>query len=577
MMQYLQRYNEWLNSEFIDSTTKEELLQIKDNEAEIKERFFCDLEFGTGGLRGIIGAGTNRMNIYTVRNATQGIANYIKKFGQEAMDSGVAIAYDSRHFSKEFAEAAALIFNGNGIKSYIFDELTPTPMLSYAVRDLQAIAGIVITASHNPPEYNGYKVYWADGGQVVPEVANAIIEEAKKIQNFDQVKTISRKEAEQTGLFNIISPDLVTRFVENVKKQSLIDDSFRKYVTDLKVIYTPLHGTGNIPVRRVLRELGFTDVKVVVEQELPDSKFSTVKSPNPEDKDAFGLAIDLAKQEKPDLILGTDPDCDRIGVLEQIGDGEFMVLTGNQVGVLLSEYILARRSELNQLPANGVIIKTIVTTDMVNEIAADYRIKVLDTLTGFKFIGEKMREFEKTGEYQFLLGFEESYGYLIGTHARDKDAVVAAALICEMAAYYKSKGCTLYEQLLSLMDKYGYYIEDLKSIRLEGLVGQEKIKQIMKDLRSLKPEWVGLNQVVMIEDYLARERYDLITGKTTPLDLPKSNVLKFFFADKSSFAIRPSGTEPKIKIYLSVVGETMVDGKEKVQKLKDDVVNLLNC
>ncbi len=576
-MQYLQRYNEWLNSEFIDSTTKEELLQIKDNEAEIKERFFCDLEFGTGGLRGIIGAGTNRMNIYTVRNATQGIANYIKKFGQEAMDSGVAIAYDSRHFSKEFAEAAALIFNGNGIKSYIFDELTPTPMLSYAVRDLQAIAGIVITASHNPPEYNGYKVYWADGGQVVPEVANAIIEEAKKIQNFDQVKTISRKEAEQTGLFNIISPDLVTRFVENVKKQSLIDDSFRKYVTDLKVIYTPLHGTGNIPVRRVLRELGFTDVKVVVEQELPDSKFSTVKSPNPEDKDAFGLAIDLAKQEKPDLILGTDPDCDRIGVLEQIGDGEFMVLTGNQVGVLLSEYILARRSELNQLPANGVIIKTIVTTDMVNEIAADYRIKVLDTLTGFKFIGEKMREFEKTGEYQFLLGFEESYGYLIGTHARDKDAVVAAALICEMAAYYKSKGCTLYEQLLSLMDKYGYYIEDLKSIRLEGLVGQEKIKQIMKDLRSLKPEWVGLNQVVMIEDYLARERYDLITGKTTPLDLPKSNVLKFFFADKSSFAIRPSGTEPKIKIYLSVVGETMVDGKEKVQKLKDDVVNLLNC
>ncbi len=576
-MQYLQRYNEWLNSEFIDSTTKEELLQIKDNEAEIKERFFCDLEFGTGGLRGIIGAGTNRMNIYTVRNATQGIANYIKKFGQEAMDSGVAIAYDSRHFSKEFAEAAALIFNGNGIKSYIFDELTPTPMLSYAVRDLQAIAGIVITASHNPPEYNGYKVYWADGGQVVPEVANAIIEEAKKIQNFDQVKTISRKEAEQTGLFNIISPDLVTRFVENVKKQSLIDDSFRKYVTDLKVIYTPLHGTGNIPVRRVLRELGFTDVKVVVEQELPDSKFSTVKSPNPEDKDAFGLAIDLAKQEKPDLILGTDPDCDRIGVLEQIGDGEFMVLTGNQVGVLLSEYILARRSELNQLPANGVIIKTIVTTDMVNEIAADYRIKVLDTLTGFKFIGEKMREFEKTGEYQFLLGFEESYGYLIGTHARDKDAVVAAALICEMAAYYKSKGRTLYEQLLSLMDKYGYYIEDLKSIRLEGLVGQEKIKQIMKDLRSLKPEWVGLNQVVMIEDYLARERYDLITGKTTPLDLPKSNVLKFFFADKSSFAIRPSGTEPKIKIYLSVVGETMVDGKEKVQKLKDDVVNLLNC
>ncbi|AZR73913.1 phosphoglucomutase [Anoxybacter fermentans] len=574
-MDYIKKYNEWLNSSYIDEKTKEELLKIKDNEAEIKERFYCDLEFGTGGLRGIIGPGTNRMNKYTVRKATQGLANYIKKLGDEALNRGVAIAYDSRHYSSEFALETASVLNANGIKTYIFDKLTPTPMLSFAVRELNTIAGVVITASHNPPEYNGYKVYWEDGGQIVPDLASLIIEEIKKVTDFSQVKTMSREKAEQMGLFNIIDKSVEDKFIDKIKSLSFIDPGFQDYVANLKIIYTPLHGTGNIPVRRVLAEKGFNNVKVVPEQELPDPDFSTVEYPNPEEKEAFNLAIEMAKKEEADLIIGTDPDCDRIGVVEQTEDGDYVVLTGNQVGVLLTEYILSQRSKKGKLPSNGVIIKTIVTTDMVKEIAEKYGVGVIDTLTGFKFIGEKIKEFEETGEHEFLFGFEESYGYLVGTHARDKDGVVAAAMICEMAAYYKAQGITLYEQLMKLMEEYGYYMEDLVSIKLEGVEGQEKIQKIMEKLRKTTPKEVGSRKVIWLEDYLNQEKYDIPTGKRTALDLPKSNVLKFKFEDKSSFTIRPSGTEPKIKIYFSIIGKSMSHAKELLKELKEEVLEYI--
>lgn len=574
-MEYLKKYQKWLNSEHIDVHTKEELLIIQDDEGEIKERFYCELEFGTGGLRGIIGAGTNRMNIYSVRKATQGIANYIQQQGAEAVARGVVIAYDSRHFSPEFAEATALTLNANGIKTYLFDQPTATPILSFAIRQLKTIAGVVITASHNPAEYNGYKLYWEDGGQVVPKMATQMICEVQKICDFDQIKTISRATAEKAGLFNIVSENLFTEFIESIKLLSLLDDSFHHAVANLKVIYTPLHGTGNQPIRRVLQELGFKQLTVIEEQELPDPNFSTVKTPNPEDKEAFTLAIKMAKRKQADLIIGTDPDCDRIGVVEQTDDGEYTVLTGNQIGVLLAEYILSRRQELNLLPTKGAIIKTVVTTDMVKKICANYGVAVFDTLTGFKFIGEKIKEFKETGEFEFLLGFEESYGYLIGTHARDKDAVVAAAQICEMAAYYKSRGISLYNQLLKLMDEYGYYLEDLRSLKFPGCAGQEKIQQMMKALRESKPELIGLRQVKVIEDYLAQERFDLQKNLQTRIDLPESNVLKFIFLDQSSFTIRPSGTEPKIKIYFSVVGANMEDGQKRLAELTVDVLNLL--
>ncbi|MCK4257394.1 MAG: phospho-sugar mutase [Halanaerobiales bacterium] len=574
-MEYMERYNQWLMSDYIDDETKQELLKIKDDPDEIKECFYSDLEFGTGGLRGVIGLGTNRMNKYTVRKTTQGLANFILKSGDEAVQRGVAIAYDSRHFSREFAEETALVLNGNGIKTFIFDALAPTPLLSFAVRELNAIAGVVITASHNPSQYNGYKVYWADGGQLTPKRATLVIDEVKKITDFNQIKTISRDEAEKRNLFQTIDKSIEDKFVEAIKKISFIDEDFKKTVEDLKIIYTPIHGAGNIPVRRVLKEMGFRNVQVVSEQELPDPNFSTVAYPNPEEKEAFNLAIEMAKTTKPDLILGTDPDCDRIGVVEQKQDGEYVVFTGNQIGVLLTEYILSQAEKHNKLPANGAIIKTIVTTDMVHKIGDRYKVKVLDTLTGFKFIGEKIKEFEETGEYEYLFGFEESYGYLVGTHARDKDAVVAAAMIAEMAAYYKSKGISLYEQLMRLMNEYGYYVEGLKSIKLEGIAGQEKIRQILEKLRETTPTNIGERKVVSVEDYLIQKRHDLTTGETTSLDLPKSNVLKFILDDQSGFTIRPSGTEPKIKIYFSFVGKNSCMAKEGLEELQREVLKLI--
>lgn len=574
-MNYQERYQSWLNSEYIDPLTREELQEIQGNDLEIKERFCCDLEFGTGGLRGIIGAGTNRMNKYTIRKTTQGLANYIRGFGEEAMRRGVAIAYDSRHFSPEFAEEAALVLNANRIRTYLFPQLTPTPLLSFAVRELHTIAGIVITASHNPPQYNGYKVYWEDGGQLVPEQAGRVIREVKQVSDFTQICCMDRKRAEEEGLFHLIDGSVEDKFITTLKSYSFIDDTMRPQLGDLRIIFTPLHGTGNLPVRRLLAELGFTQVVVVPEQELPDANFPTVKYPNPEEKEAFGLAIALSKSIGADLLIGTDPDCDRIGVMEQTIDGEYTVLTGNQVGVLLSEYILSRLAGKGQLPANGIIIKTIVTTEMVREIAQKYGVSVLDTLTGFKFIGQKIKEFESTGQHTFLLGFEESNGYLIGTHARDKDAVAAAAMICEMAAFYASKGMTLSQQLTRLLEEHGYYLEDLISIHLEGLAGQEKMKAIMDNLRTNLPGVVGSRTVVTVEDYAVQKRYDLLTGAAVPLDLPQSDVLKFRFDDRSEFTIRPSGTEPKVKVYLSVAGTSLTDARELVDELKADVMRLI--
>lgn len=574
-LNYQERYQAWLNSEYIDAQTKEELKQIQDNDQEIKERFFCDLEFGTGGLRGIIGAGTNRMNKYTVRKATQGLANYIRQFGSEAMERGVAIAYDSRHFSPAFAEEAALVLNANGIKTYLFPQLAPTPLLSFAVRELKTISGIVITASHNPPQYNGYKVYWEDGGQIVPELAERVIQEVNQISDFSQIDYMGRANAEAQGLFNFITPSVEDKFIATLKSYSFIDDSLRAQLAKMRIIYTPLHGTGNLPVRRLLQELGFSQVLVVPEQELPDANFSTVKYPNPEEKDAFNLAIAMSTATPADLIIGTDPDCDRIGIVEQTANGEYAVLTGNQVGVLLSEYILSRLQEKGALPKNGVIIKTIVTTEMVHEIARKYGVEVIDTLTGFKFIGEKIKEFETTGQHTFLLGFEESYGYLVGTHARDKDAVVAAAMICEMAAYYKSKGITLYHQLTRLMEEHGYYREDLISIQLEGLTGQARIQEIMTQLRTNVPKNVGSRNVIIVEDYAAQKRFNVLTGAETALNLPQSDVLKFKMDDRSEFTIRPSGTEPKVKVYLSVAGTSLDDARKRVNELKVDVMKLV--
>lgn len=576
-MDYMQRYHTWLESDYIDEATKEALRQMQSDQALLQESFYCDLEFGTGGLRGIIGPGTNRMNKYTVRKATQGLANFLKKINPAPAPCAVAIAYDSRRCSEEFAEEAAFVLCANGITAHLFDQLAPTPLLSFAVRDLKASAGIVITASHNPPQYNGYKVYLGDGGQVVPDVADLIIAEVNALTDFSQISVISRSEAEAKGLFKIIEPAVETRFIEEIKSLSFIDDTLRAYVENLKIIYTPLHGTGNLPVRRVLAELGFANVKVVPEQELPDANFSTVKYPNPEEKEAFNLAIAMARSEQPDLILGTDPDCDRIGVVEQIAPGEFRVLTGNQVGILLTEYILSRSQALNRLPDNGVVIKTIVTSDMVLEVAGKYGVQVLDTLTGFKFIGEKIKQFDETGQHQFILGFEESYGYLVGTHARDKDGVVAAAMICEMAAYYKSRGITLYQQLLRLMDEHGYYLEDLGSIQLEGIEGQQKIQEILDSLRRVLPQQIGSCRVMAVEDYQVQKRFDLVAGNAQPLDLPVSNVLKFFLEDKSTFTIRPSGTEPKVKIYFSVVGKDFASAEALLSQLKTEALNLINA
>ncbi|GAB7387947.1 phosphoglucomutase [Bacillaceae bacterium] len=572
---YMAAYREWVNSPCIDEASKKELEAIADHPQEIEDRFYKELEFGTGGLRGVIGAGTNRMNVYTVRKATQGLANYIAKQGEEAKRRGVVIAYDSRHKSREFAEEAGLVLAKNGIKAYVFDELRPTPELSFAVRELGATAGIVITASHNPPEYNGYKVYWSDGGQIPPALADAIIAEIKQVGNPLEVTGMKKEEAVAKGLYQLIGEEIDRRYMEKLRTLVLNPQVVKEMADRVKITYTPLHGTGNKPVRRILQEVGFKHVHVVREQERPDPNFSTVKSPNPEEHAAFELALQMAKEEEPDLILGTDPDTDRVGLVVQNDAGDYVVLTGNQAGALMLEYILSQRQAKGMLPANGVVLKTIVTSEIGRAIAAAYGMETIDTLTGFKFIGEKIKEFEESGEKTFLFGYEESYGYLIGDFVRDKDGVQACLLAAEMVAYYKKQGRTLYEKLLDIFDKYGFYKEDLVSITLKGKEGQEKIAQIMESLRQKQPAQVAGQVVKICEDYKAGVSRNLETGEESPISLPQSDVLRFTLADESWFCVRPSGTEPKVKIYFGVKGSSLKDAGEKLERLKKEVLQLL--
>ncbi|MBE7053500.1 MAG: phospho-sugar mutase [Ruminococcaceae bacterium] len=574
-MTYIERYKKWIDSDKVDAKTKEELLSIKDNHEEIKERFIKDLEFGTAGLRGIIGAGDNRMNIYTVRKATQGLSEDIKSQGEEAMKKGVVIAYDSRHKSDEFALETALVLAANGIKVYLFDELRPVPELSFAVRYLKCTRGVVITASHNPKEYNGYKAYGPDGGQIPPETSDYIIDIISKLDIFEDIKRISKEEAFEKGLLEMIGEEIDREYLKNVKEQSVNEQAIADLGDDFKVVYTPFHGTGNKPVRRILDMIGVKNVHIVKEQEMPDPDFSTVKSPNPEDNEGFYLAIELAKKVNADVIFATDPDSDRVGVTIKTSSGEYITLTGNQVGVLLTEFILRNKQEKGILPKNGAVIKTIVTTAMLYPICEAYGIKVFDVLTGFKFIGEKMTEFASTKEYEYLFGFEESYGYLAGNYARDKDAVVASMLIAQMAADYKQKGMTLYEGLENLYKKYGNHLENLYTVTLKGLDGAEKIKKIMADIRKNPPKEVGGVKVKKMQDISIGKEFDIENGTEKDIDLPSSNVLKFFLEDNSYFAARPSGTEPKIKFYFGVCEETMEKSKSKMEQFKKDVIALV--
>ena len=575
-MNYMEKYKKWIDDDYFDAKTKEELESIKDNQIEIEERFYKDLEFGTGGLRGIIGAGTNRINIYTVNKATQGLANYILKQGDDIKNKGVAIAYDSRNMSPEFAEAAGLVMCGNGIKAYVFDELRPTPELSFAVRYLGCAAGIVITASHNPPEYNGYKVYWSDGGQVPYPRDNEIIEEVNKILDFSTIKKADKSQAVRDGMYITIGKEIDDKYVEKVKEQSLNSEVVREVADDLRIVYTPLHGTGNKPVRRILDEIGFKNVYVVPEQEKPDKNFSTVDYPNPEDPKAFTLALDLAKQKNADLVVGTDPDADRVGVVVKNLEGDYTILSGNMSGALLTEYVLSQKKEKGEFPNNAAVVKTIVTTEMIKPIAEEYGAKVFDVLTGFKYIGEKIKEFEETNEYTYLFGFEESYGCLAGTYARDKDAVVATMLICELAAVYKKRGITLFDGLMELYEKYGFYKEGVKSITLKGIDGVRKIGEIMDSFRQNPPTMLFGKRIEWVRDYKKAEFSNILTGEKQENKLPKSNVLHYTIEDGSWFCVRPSGTEPKIKIYYGVKGISMEDSFNLCNLMEKELSSIID-
>lgn len=565
----------WVENEYFDETTRKELEAIKDNPKEIEERFYKDLEFGTGGLRGIIGAGTNRMNIYTVRKASQGLANYIKKQGEDAKKKGIVIAYDPRNMSPEFALEAAKIFAGNGITAYLFDELRPTPELSFAVRHLNASAGIVITASHNPKEYNGYKVYGEDGGQLALEASNVVLEEISGITDITKVNFIEKEEAIKNDLLKIIGKEIDDEYIAKLKTLSINPELVKGISDTFKIVYTPIHGAGNKPVRRILSEIGVENVLVVKEQELPDPMFSTVKYPNPEERDAFNIAIELAKKEDVDLIIGTDPDSDRIGVVVRNNEGEYVTLSGNQTGCLLLEYILSQKKANGVLPSNGFAVKTIVTTELSRAIAANYDIELIEVLTGFKFIGEKIKALDECGDKKYLFGFEESYGYLAGTFARDKDAVGAAMLIAEMAAYYKTKNMSFYDGLQAIFKKYGFYLEGITAFTLQGKEGIEKIGATMSRLRIDRFEKFGDFGVAAVRDYLRSTRKEIKSEKEEKLTLPESDVLYYELDDGSWFCVRPSGTEPKIKIYYGVRGDSMVLAENKLQNLKESVLSVV--
>ncbi|MBR5123474.1 MAG: phospho-sugar mutase [Anaerotignum sp.] len=569
MEDYRVRYEQWLNDPFIDEETKAELRSIADNEMEIKERFFKELEFGTGGLRGIIGNGSNRLNQYTVGKASQGLANYIKKEGTQAQ--GVAIAYDSRFMSPEFAEVAGLIFAANGIPAFVYPSLRPVPMLSFAVRELGCTAGVVLTASHNPPEYNGYKVYWADGAQVVAPRDKGIITEVNAVTDFGMIQRMDRAEAEAKKLFNLIGEEVDEAFDKNVQASLMNHEMIQRMGDKLNIVYTPLHGSGNMPVRRNLEKAGFKNVYIVKEQEMPDSSFSTVDYPNPEDVKVFVMAQELAAKVDADVLIGTDPDADRVGAMVKDDKGEFVALTGNHVGALATEYILSQRKEQGRLPENGAVIKTIVSTEMITPICEAYGVEKMDVLTGFKFIGEKIKGFDETGSHQYLYGFEESYGCLGGTYARDKDAVYAAVLICEMAAYYKEKGMTLYEALLALYEKYGYFREGVKSLTMKGLEGMERIALIMKTFRENTPAELGGFKVVVAKDYKTQVFKNLVTGEESGSPLPVSDVLHYTLEDGTWVCIRPSGTEPKLKFYIGVKADSLQAAEDKVAVLNNDI------
>lgn len=566
-MGYKEQYMQWLESDYMDEATKEELRQIAGDEKEIEERFYTELEFGTAGLRGIIGAGCNRMNEYTVRKATQGLANYILKVGGQ--DRGVAIAYDSRHMSPEFADVAALCLAANGIKAYVFESLRPTPELSYAVRKLHTIAGINITASHNPPEYNGYKVYWEDGAQITPPYDSGIMNEVKAISDYAVCKKMDKDAAIAAGLYQTIGADIDDPYIEELKKLVVHQDAIDAVGSQIKVVYTPLHGTGNIPVRRVLKELGFTNVYVVPEQELPDGDFPTVSYPNPEAKEAFTLGLALAKKVDADLVLATDPDADRLGVyVKDAKTGEYHPLTGNMSGCLIGDYLIGQKKELQGLPEDGVFVRSIVSTNMADAIADYYGIELVEVLTGFKFIGQKILEMEKTGKGTYLFGMEESYGCLTGTYARDKDAVVASMALCEAAAYYKTKNMTLWDAMIAMYERYGYYQDGITAITLKGIEGLEKIGQIMNTLRAEAPKEIGAYQVTAVRDYKNDTITDIATGAVRPTGLPSSNVLYYELTDDAWVCVRPSGTEPKVKFYFGIKGSSLADADAKAEAMK---------
>ena len=574
-MDYKEVYQEWLESPYFDEETKAELRGIAGDDKEIKERFYAELEFGTAGLRGIIGAGTNRMNVYTVRKATQGLANYIASVNAQAR--GVAIAYDSRRMSPEFADVAALCLAANGIKAYVFESLRPTPELSFAVRTLHCIAGINITASHNPPEYNGYKVYWEDGAQITPPHDTGIMAEVKAVTDYAKVYTMEKKEAEEKGLYQVIGKDIDDPYIEALKSQVIHQDAIDAEKDQLKIVYSPLHGTGNIPARRVLKELGFTNVHVVKEQELPDGNFPTVSYPNPEADEAFTLGLKLAKEIDADLVLATDPDADRLGVRVKDKDGIYHTLTGNMSGCLLEEYELSqRKAAAGKLPEDGAVVSTIVTTNMAGAIARAYGLRFIEVLTGFKYIGQQILGFEESGKGTYLFGFEESYGCLIGTHARDKDAIVATMALCEAAAYYKTQGKTLWDAMIDMYEKYGYYKDDIQSITLKGIEGLEKIQSILETLRKNPPAKLGGYQVTSARDYKLDTVRNMATGEITETGLPKSNVLYYDLTDDAWLCVRPSGTEPKVKFYYGVKGTSLADADEKSKALGEKVLEMIH-
>ena len=574
-MDYKEVYEQWLSNPYFDEATKEELKNIAEDDNEIKERFYMDLEFGTAGLRGIIGAGTNRMNIYVVRRATQGLANYIAKVDKKSQ--GVAIAYDSRHMSPEFAEEAALCLAANGIKAYIFESLRPTPELSFAVRHLGCVAGINVTASHNPPEYNGHKVYWEDGAQITPPHDSGIMGEVKSISDWNTVKTMDKAEAEKAGLFQVIGKEVDDAYMAELKKQVLHMDAIKAEGKNLKVVYTPLHGTGNIPARRILKELGFENVYVVKEQELPDGDFPTVSYPNPEAAEAFELGLKLAKEVDADLVLATDPDADRLGVRVKDKNGEYHDLTGNMSGCLLANYEISQKKAINgSLPEDGALIKTIVTTNLADAIAKGYGVKLIEVLTGFKFIGQQILGFEQSGKGSYLFGFEESYGCLIGTYARDKDAIVATMALCEAAAYYKTQGKTLWDAMIEMYEQFGYYKDAIQSVTMKGIEGLQKIQEIMNSLRQNPPAEFAGHKVVAVRDYKADTITDVATGAVKPTGLPNSNVLYYELTDDAWVCVRPSGTEPKVKFYYGVKGTSLADADEKSDIMGKAVLDMVD-